>query len=97
MFIGKDSCKALTKINVPYTKYLWFSYLSVTKFQTGFLFVCLIVDAMQSWQMIFFILSPFCELILINSPMQLLWQTGSETVFGIKNKSSSLTGLRSWN
>lgn len=24
----------------------------------------------------------FWELILINSPIQLLWQTGSETVFG---------------
>ena len=35
------------------------------------------------------------ELILINSPMQSLWQTESETVFGPKHKSLPLTRLSS--
>lgn len=30
----------------------------------------------------------FCELNLINAPMQLLWQNGSGTVFGPKRKQS---------
>lgn len=33
----------------------------------------------------------FGEFILIDSPMQLLRHTGSETVFGLKHKSSPLT------
>lgn len=35
----------------------------------------------------------FWELILFTSPIQLLWKTESETMFGPKHKSISLTTL----
>lgn len=36
------------------------------------------------------------EIIFTNSPAKCLWQTESETLFGLKHKSSSLTRLNTW-
>lgn len=62
---------------VPYLdlkKDVLYSYIYTTLFLSGSVSFCILRFHYE--------LKYIWYLILINSPMQLLWQTGSETVFG---------------